>query len=268
MPIIFRSTPITEPFTFDSLGNHWEQDRVSRPKGYPFYHYLQTETGIGKVEAAGKTYYLRENEGILLAPFLRHSYEKETSQWYTMFATFTGTIESSIARMTGGRQVILIEQEQGARIAALLNDCVRRSEIRPADAKQLSIDCYSLLISFVEGIHSHKGEDDPLYLNYVKPVIEEIERNYSAELTVEKLSRQVFITPQYLTRLFRRFLNCSTYEFLTAYRISKAKEFLITDPRLEVQHIALKTGFTDASHFIAVFRRITGVTPLEFRKLN
>ena len=33
MPILFRSTPVVEPFTFDSLGNHWEQDRISRPKG-------------------------------------------------------------------------------------------------------------------------------------------------------------------------------------------------------------------------------------------
>lgn len=268
MPIIFRSTPITEPFTFDSLGNHWNQDRIARPKGYPFYHYLQTETGSGKVTVAGKTYILQENEGIFLAPFVRHSYERESEQWFTMFATFTGTIESSIAQMTGGRQVILVEKEQGIRIASLLNDCVRRSELRPLDDKRLSIDCYSLLLNFTDGIQTRTLADDPLYLNYVKPVIEEIERNYSQTLTVEKLSRLVFVTPQYLSRLFRRFLNCSTYEYLTFYRISKAKEFLITDPRLEVQHIASKTGFSDTSHFIAVFRKITGVTPLEFRKLN
>ena len=73
MPIIFRSAPFQEPFTFDSLGNNWLQDPVSRPSGYPFYHYLQTETGTGRVEADGKTYLLREGEGILLAPFIRHS---------------------------------------------------------------------------------------------------------------------------------------------------------------------------------------------------
>ena len=77
MPILFRSTPVVEPFTFDSLGNHWEQDRISRPKGYPFYHYLQTESGTGAVKVDGKTYLLHENEGILIAPFLRHSYEKQ-----------------------------------------------------------------------------------------------------------------------------------------------------------------------------------------------
>ena len=46
------------------------------------------------------------------------------------------------------------------------------------------------------------------------------------------------------------------------------KELLITDVRLEVQEIARMTGFSDTSHFIAVFKKIAGVTPLEFRKLN
>ena len=47
MPIYFRNTPVTEPFTFDSIGNNWIQDQMNRPKGYPKYHYLQTEKGRG-----------------------------------------------------------------------------------------------------------------------------------------------------------------------------------------------------------------------------
>ena len=38
--------------------------------------------------------------------------------------------------------------------------------------------------------------------------------------------------------------------------------------RMEVQEIAARTGFPDSSHFIAMFRKMTGVTPLEFRKIN
>ena len=43
MTIIFRSTPVCEPLTFESIGQDWKQDPVSRPGGYPFYHYLPTE---------------------------------------------------------------------------------------------------------------------------------------------------------------------------------------------------------------------------------
>lgn len=73
MPIHFRNTPVSEPFTFDSIGNHWVQENTSRPKGYPLYHYLQSEKGNGRITIQGKTHILQEGQGVLIAPFIQHS---------------------------------------------------------------------------------------------------------------------------------------------------------------------------------------------------
>ena len=71
MPIYFRNAPVREPFIYDSIGNHWLQDATSRPNGYPFYHYLQTESGCGRITIQGKSYLLHEQEGVLIAPSIR-----------------------------------------------------------------------------------------------------------------------------------------------------------------------------------------------------
>ena len=105
-----------------------------------------------------------------------------------------------------------------------------------------------------------------MYQRYVAPVMKEIETHYNTILTVRELSEKVYITPQYLSRLFGRFLGCSVYEYLTTCRITHAKEFLLMDPKMEVQKIAEKVGFLDTSHFIAIFKKVTGFTPLGFRK--
>lgn len=88
MPIYFRNAPVREPFIYDSIGNHWLQDATSRPNGYPFYHYLQTESGCGRITIQGKSYLLHEQEGVLIAPSIRHSYLAQTPEWYTCFCTF------------------------------------------------------------------------------------------------------------------------------------------------------------------------------------
>ena len=168
----------------------------------------------------------------------------------------------------GNRQVVPVGSARGAQIAGLIDDCVAMYDALPFNSRQLSVNCYAILINIADSTAIRSPSDEPLYQNYVLPVIKEIERHYYMELTVDGLSGLVYITPQYLSRLFRRFLNCSTYEYLTSFRLSKAKELLITDVRLEVQEIARMTGFSDTSHFIAVFKKIAGVTPLEFRKLN
>ena len=268
MNVVFRSSPVTDPYTFESVGSGWEQDRVTRPSGYPFYHYLQTEQGSGKIETAAGTYTLKKDEGLLIAPFIRHSYDRSETVWRVKFATFTGTAERSIPQIMGSRPVIPVSAGQGALIARLIDDSLELYSRRPLDQKQLSVNCYAVLVNIADTAHAGSPADEPLYQNYVLPVIKEIERDYSLPLTIADLSRKVFITPQYLTRLFRRYLNCSAYEYLTSYRLSKAKELLISSPRLEIQDIARRTGFTDSSHFIAVFKKAVGTTPLDFRRMN
>lgn len=268
MPIHFRNSPVNEPFIFDSIGNHWSQDRVFRPKGYPLYHYLQTEKGQGTVAIQGKTFLLNEGEGILISPFLRHSYERNSVEWLTSFATFSGTIDTSIAKMTGGRPVVHIDRERGTHIEALIRYVMDEWDTLSADTGALSVCCYRLLINFTDNLYTHNLSQEPLYLRYVEPVIKEIETHYDTPLTTQGLSEKVYVTPQYLSRLFRRFLGCSVYEYLTTFRINRARELLVSNPRMEVQQIAGFSGFSDTSHFIAMFKKATGVTPLEFRKLN
>ena len=268
MSFFFRSTPVRQPFAFDSIGNQWIQDPMCRPKGYPLFHYLQTETGKGQIKIQGKSYILNPGEGVLLSPFLEHSYEGLEGIWQTCFATFTGTAEDSITKMVGGRPFVFTDTSQGERIAHIIQSAILQYQNPPTDEKALSVCCYNLLLEFVEGGYTHDLEKEELYKRYVEPVMKEIENHYSLELTVEELSNLVYITPQYLSRLFERFLGCSTYEYLTSFRINKAKGLLITDPHLKIQDIARLTGFSSVSHFITMFKRTAGVTPLQFRKLN
>lgn len=268
MPINFRTGPISEPLAFDSIGNHWPQEDVFRPKGHALYHYLQSEEGAGRIVIQGKEYTLDQGEGVLIAPFIHHAYSKKTERWLTSFATFIGTLENSISKIVGNKPVIFIEREEGKKISSILADGMKKYESHPVDTKSLSIDCYCLLMHFVGGVYNHDLLNEPLYIQYVSPVIKEIETLYDTQITVQELSSSIYITPQYLSRLFRRFLGCSVYEYLTTYRMNKAKEMLLMNSKMEVQLIAQQVGFSDTSHFIAIFKKVTGYTPLEFRRLN
>ena len=255
------------PFMFDSVGNHWYQESMQRPNGHPHYHYLQTEKGCGQIEIRGKHYILEKQEGILVAPSVPHSYMKNSEEWDTVFATFTGTLSSGISSILQNQSVIFVHKEQGSLIERIISNAVSEFQKSIPDMKVLSALCYDLLLTFSPDASSGNLRADPLYQRYVAPVIQEIETRYSEELTVQELSAQVFVTPQYLSRLFRRFLGVSVYEYLTGYRINKSRELLLTHTHMKVQEIALASGFTDTSHFISIFRKYTGTTPLDFRRV-
>lgn len=268
MPIYFRTPPTNEPFSFETIGNHWKQKPVIRPQGHPRYHYIQSESGSGRLKILDKEYILDENEGVLIAPCISHSYTQNHSEWFTMFATFTGTMEGELGKLLGNKQSVFIKKEQGLQIKSLIYDIIDKYEKPPLDTHQLSIDCYKLLMNFVDAVNMPHLLNEPLYIKYIAPVIKVIETSYDTHLTAQELSQYVYVSPQYLSRLFKRFLGYSVYEYLTMYRITKAKEFLLTQYHLDVSKIATRVGFQDVSHFIAMFKKITGTTPLEFRKNN
>ena len=153
---------------------------------------------------------------------------------------------------------MLFRSADGQKYSRWVSKIIQAHEHRQLDAAELSGQCYAFLMSFAYGKQSRELADQPLYQKYVLPVIKEIETNYSQPLTVTGLCSQVYVTPQYLSRLFKRFLGSSVYTYLMNYRIQKAKELLMNRPETEIQHIAHQVGFQDASHFISVFRTATG----------
>lgn len=268
MPIYFGLSPFDLPLTIESIGNHWTQEAISRPEGFPLYHWLQTEQGRGAVKIAHTEIPLKAMEGILIAPGIPHEYYSTTEIWTTSFATFTGTLSREIPRITGSAPFILVSSAEGRKYSRWISRMIEAHETRRLNAAELSSQCYSFLIGFTYGKQGRESTDHPLYLKYMLPVIKEIETNYAQPLSVSELCRKVYITPQYLSRLFRRFFGCSAYTYLMNYRIDKAKELLVNRPEAEIQHIAHHVGFQDSSHFIAIFKSSTGYTPLEFRKLH
>ena len=94
-----------------------------------------------------------------------------------------------------------------------------------------------------------------------------IERNYGSRLTLEELAEQVYLSPYYLTRVFREATGYRLFDYLTMVRLQKAKEFL-AETGCKITEVAQRVGFEDASYFGKVFRKEVGITPSGYRDLH
>ena len=75
------------------------------------------------------------------------------------------------------------------------------------------------------------------------------------------------VHPVYLARAFRKFQRCTIGEYVRQLRVEQARREIL-DPRLPLKEIAGRAGFADQSHFTRCFRRLTGMTPNDYRRLN
>jgi two-component system response regulator YesN len=103
----------------------------------------------------------------------------------------------------------------------------------------------------------------------VSQVVEKVQKymleHLGEEFSRETLAEQVYLNPAYLSRLFRRETGFSLTDYLVRQRVDKARaELEQTNQR--VSDIAADVGYANFSHFSKLFKKMTGLTPQEYRK--
>lgn len=112
----------------------------------------------------------------------------------------------------------------------------------------------------LESIVSNKNR----YSLPVLQVLDIIEDDYAKSLSLTILSQRVGVHPTYLSNLFKKQIGLTLVEYLNHCRIEKAKAML-QDPLNKIFWISEQVGFANQRYFSQVFKRITGLTPEEYR---
>ena len=74
----------------------------------------------------------------------------------------------------------------------------------------------------------------------------------------------VYLSPAYFSRVFKKEMGVTFNSFLNEVRIEKSKS-LLRNNDLKMVDIALMVGFESQSYFTKVFKKITGISPLQYR---
>lgn len=91
-----------------------------------------------------------------------------------------------------------------------------------------------------------------------------IHSHLNADLSLFALGEKVYLSPVYLSRVYKQKTGQNLSRYVLCCRIEKAKDLLLR-PELKVSEIAYKVGFESAAHFSRVFRKEVEQSPNEYR---
>ncbi|MGI9036995.1 MAG: GlxA family transcriptional regulator [Pyrinomonadaceae bacterium] len=109
-----------------------------------------------------------------------------------------------------------------------------------------------------KGQNQHRDEE-------VKKVQNFIEDNFSDKITVDRLSTTFAINRRSLERRFKKATNNTVAEYVQRVKIEAAKKSLETS-RKNITEVMLDVGYSDTKAFRETFKKITGMTPIGYRK--
>ncbi len=98
----------------------------------------------------------------------------------------------------------------------------------------------------------------------VRKAVDYIEIHYAEKIGLKSIAEVLYISPNYLSDLFRRHMKENFSDYLIDFRLKKACIYLKM-PEYKVSDVSQMTGFRDAAYFSTVFKKAYNMTPLEFK---
>jgi len=163
------------------------------------------------------------------------------------------------------------------KMVSIYADCISQVRWQPAEASSMNlykqyssfynINRYSewmihLVTEFVMHMEKRSEVRSPDTISAVKAYVRE---HISGDLTLDHVAEQVFISPKYLSKIFKEETGMAYSEYVTNQRMERARE-LIAQQEFTIEQVASTVGYRTSAYFIKKFKEIHGCTPKNFMR--
>jgi len=99
---------------------------------------------------------------------------------------------------------------------------------------------------------------------FIRRIHEYIDNHLDRDLSLAALADIVHLNPSYLSRLHRETTRQAITAYIAEKRLAKAKQ-LLTETNLKIHEVGARIGYESPPYFTRFFRKMTGMTPQEYR---
>lgn len=145
-------------------------------------------------------------------------------------------------------------------IASLKGDADDYIE-KPVDIEKMQQSIYRLLHERGAGAKSYPSNSK----GKIERVKDFLEKNYDKKVSLQDVADLVYLSPKYLSRLFKEITGMGFNKYRLDRKMEKAKEILM-ESGLTVNEISYRLGYQNMESFIRMFKKLAGMTPTEYRQ--
>ncbi len=214
-------------------------------------------------------YLVKEGDIFISFPNQIHYYESFEDEEHILFyinpdvvPQFTGLFETNVPRSSHIpaenitpklRQLLdgIVESCEEVRMGKLYAEEVRSGYV---------LAFFGELLRKMELYGPDSGE-----LSALKNIVDYCSRNYTKEISLDTLSKELHISKYYISHIFGSRLNMRFNDYINSLRVSKAC-LLLTDSDMSITAISDKVGFSTIRTFNRAFLRQTGKSPSDYRR--
>ena len=144
---------------------------------------------------------------------------------------------------------------------------------RPGSVLMLKIHVMELIVLFLKATRTDAGPAEASSVMFessdkasiVSTLISYINENYMRQLSLDSISKSIYLSPAYVSKVFKEETGESPINYLIKVRLSKARELLLGG-RMSIKAAAKTVGYDDAYHFSKLFKKYYSMPPSKLKK--
>lgn len=135
-------------------------------------------------------------------------------------------------------------------------------EISKLDWEELKAWGYAKVEYIAKSVRTSRGARKSVV---IEEALEYVNENFNEDLTLERIAKQVGVTPQHFSKIFKEETDATYIGWLRDMRMEKAKEYILEGNR-NIKEICFAVGYHDPNYFSRTFKKTVGKSPTEFRE--
>ncbi|ULL18305.1 AraC family transcriptional regulator [Paenibacillus sp. H1-7] len=229
-------------------------------------HYEDTENN-DKAESAVYSH-LKVMEDQLIQALKEAKLDKAVDLFHQYLASVLNkdglTNEHPILLIQLMSRILQIVQDEGMAVRKIVDgEAAVERLLKLQTREEIALWFQSRLFAPIVKLLSEKAETQ--YINIADRIVKMIHDQYDGEISLESCAAALNFHPVYLSRVFKKEMGVSFSDYLSEYRMNKAKEMLETTT-MKISEIGEKLQYKNISAFIRTFRKTFGTTPGQYRE--
>lgn len=266
-PVVDRERELPVYAVGIGAGHEQEELTIGNWMGINVLHLHMTVSGCGIVHHEGKRYILPIGTMMYTPPKVMPHIAPAPGGWIDNWVTiFLADLSPGSSILSLGDKLRIFRPENPNEINRMYETINRELTSGTLHGRLMAAaEAYRMICAVISCLEENSDESltDSLV---VSDAVNYIHAHVSENITLSDLCAVCRgISPQYLCRLFKRYMEMRPVEYIRKVRISRAKK-LLSNTDLPVQEVAARCGFENATYFYRCWNKTEKESPAEYRR--
>lgn len=236
-------------------------------------------SGKGKYMVDGMVYNVKAGDIIMCNPGVKHQNievnpKEPTIEFFTGFTDFEFRgMEPNSIQFQNGTCLLQTSLETRQEISKYCYDMLAEQETcKLGKYFMLKAKLMQILLLILREMEPAQNQQigcrfESYNKNYVvKKIISYLNENYNKKISLDQIARNMYLSPVYISKIFKEETGESPINYLIQIRLEKAKDMLEQGKEKSIKNVATIVGYDDVYHFSKLFKKHYGISPLYYKK--